>query len=138
LSHFAEDSALSTDSLSVAVRAINEMAAERIRAIQSGSIEDYVTVACQLEFDRCAHLGMFGFYSYEIRRAQWMQHLKKTRGRKRSADVTLALDFEDAGVSRKDIYARLGKATPSEQHALREAMRQRKRRQRLAQASSEE
>jgi hypothetical protein len=51
-------------------------------------------------------------------------------GRPRRADVTEALHLEAAGVSRKEIYRRLGKATHNEQHALREAMRQRKARRR--------
>jgi hypothetical protein len=51
-------------------------------------------------------------------------------GRPCRTDVTQALQFEGEGVSRKEIYRRLGKATREEQHALREAMRQRKARSR--------
>jgi hypothetical protein len=49
-------------------------------------------------------------------------------GRPCRTDVTQALQFEGEGVSRTEIYHRLGKATREEQHALREAMRQRKAR----------
>jgi hypothetical protein len=51
-------------------------------------------------------------------------------GRPRRADVTQALQLEGENISRKEIYHRLGKATRDEQHALREAMRQRRARSR--------
>jgi hypothetical protein len=51
-------------------------------------------------------------------------------GRPRRQDVTEALQLEAAGVSRKEIYRRLGKGARDEQHALREAMRQRRARKR--------
>jgi hypothetical protein len=50
-------------------------------------------------------------------------------GRPRYKDITEAMRMEAAGVSRKEIYRRLGKATPLAQHALKEAMRQRRRRE---------
>jgi hypothetical protein len=49
-------------------------------------------------------------------------------GRPPRADVTEALRLEASGASRKEIYRLLGK--DDEQHALREAMRQRKARKR--------
>ena len=51
-------------------------------------------------------------------------------GRPKRADVTEALRLEAEGVSRQQIYRRLSKNTRDEQHALREAMRMRKYRQR--------
>ena len=51
-------------------------------------------------------------------------------GRPERADVTEALRLEAEGVSRQQIYRRLSKNTREEQHALREAMRMRKYRQR--------
>ncbi len=51
-------------------------------------------------------------------------------GRPKRADVTEALHLEAEGVSRQQIYRRLSKNTKDEQHALREAMRMRKYRQR--------
>jgi len=51
-------------------------------------------------------------------------------GRPRRQDVTQAVQLEATGVSRKEIYRRLGKSTRDEQHALREAMRQRRARNR--------
>jgi hypothetical protein len=51
-------------------------------------------------------------------------------GRPRREDVTKALRWETEGVPRKNIYRRLGKITCDQQHALREAMRQRKFRMR--------
>ncbi len=51
-------------------------------------------------------------------------------GRPKKADVTEALRLEAEGVSRQQIYRRLSKNTRDEQHALREAMRMRKYRQR--------
>ena len=51
-------------------------------------------------------------------------------GRPKKVDVTEALRLEAEGVSRQQIYRRLGKNTRDEQHALREAMRMRKYRQR--------
>ncbi len=51
-------------------------------------------------------------------------------GRPKRADVTEALRLEAEGVSRQQIYRRLSKNTREEQHALREAMRMRKYRQR--------
>ena len=47
-------------------------------------------------------------------------------GRPRRRDVTRALQLAAQGLSRKDIYRVLGKCNPAQQHALREAMRQRK------------
>src|SRR5262249_50093226 len=47
------------------------------------------------------------------------------RGSHQHADVTEALRLEAEGMSRKEVYRRLGKATRDQQHALREAMRQR-------------
>ena len=52
------------------------------------------------------------------------------RGRPRRADVTEALRLEADGVPRKEIYRLLNKNTRDQQHALREAMRQRKARKR--------
>lgn len=51
------------------------------------------------------------------------------RGRPQRSDVTKALRLEAEGKTRKEIYRLLGKATHEQQHALREAMRQRKRRE---------
>ena len=95
----------------------------------------------QLVGTRAAHL-------HRLKRLKWLNvggcKLKphKTRalrkalppqsrpGRPQRADVTEALRLEAEGVARKAIYCRLGKATRDEQHALREAMRQRKARKR--------
>jgi len=55
---------------------------------------------------------------------------KRKTGRPKRADVTEALLLEAQGVSRQQIYRRLSKNTRDEQHALREAMRMRKYRQR--------
>ena len=52
--------------------------------------------------------------------------MRRMAGRPRREDVTEALRLEAAGASRKEIYRKLGKSTAIEQHALREAMRQRK------------
>lgn len=54
----------------------------------------------------------------------------RSAGRPRRDDVTEAIELESQGMSRKEIYRRLGKATHDAQHALREAMRQRKARKR--------
>jgi hypothetical protein len=51
-------------------------------------------------------------------------------GRPRHADVTEALRLESQQVTAKEIYRRLGKTDRLLQHALREAMRQRKTRAR--------
>jgi hypothetical protein len=51
-------------------------------------------------------------------------------GRPRRADVTEAIELELQGAPRKEIYRRLGKATRDQQHALLEAMRQRRFRKR--------
>lgn len=51
-------------------------------------------------------------------------------GRPPRADVSEALRLEACGVSRKEIYRRLGKVTRDEQHAMREAMRLRRYRAR--------
>ena len=51
-------------------------------------------------------------------------------GRPRREDVTQAMMLEADGVPRKEIYRRLGKATNDQQHALREAIRQRRARMR--------
>ena len=56
--------------------------------------------------------------------------LPAPKGRPPRSDVTQALQLEREGISRREIYCRLGKATRDEQHALREAMRQRKSRSR--------
>jgi hypothetical protein len=50
-------------------------------------------------------------------------------GRPRLNDVTEALKLQASGVSAKEIYRRLGKGTAGEQRNLREAMRQRRRRE---------
>jgi len=50
----------------------------------------------------------------------------RKNGRPRRSDVTAALRLEAAGVARSQIYGRLGKGAPQEQHSLREAMRKRK------------
>jgi hypothetical protein len=55
---------------------------------------------------------------------------KPSVGRPRREDVTQAMRLEADGVSRKEIYRRLGKTTHEQQHALREAMRQRRARRR--------
>ncbi len=55
---------------------------------------------------------------------------QRKAGRPKRADVTEALRLEAEGVSRQQIYRRLSKNTRDEQHALREAMRMRKYRQR--------
>ena len=47
-------------------------------------------------------------------------------GRPRSRDVTRALEMEAQGISRKEIYVRLGRRTRLQQLTLREAMRQRR------------
>lgn len=52
--------------------------------------------------------------------------MRRMDGRPRWDDVTEALRLEAAGTSRKEIYCQLGNRTAPEQHALREAMRQRK------------
>jgi hypothetical protein len=51
-------------------------------------------------------------------------------GRPKSSDVTTALQLKAEGKSNKEIYRLLGKTTQPEQHSLREAMRQRKIRER--------
>lgn len=58
----------------------------------------------------------------------------KTRGRPVHADITKAVQMEAQGSSRSQIYAALGKTSRDEQHALVEAMRQRKFRERRATA----
>lgn len=50
---------------------------------------------------------------------------RRRPGRPRHADVTQAVRLEAQGVSRKEIYRRLGKRSHEEQHALKNAMRQR-------------
>jgi hypothetical protein len=55
---------------------------------------------------------------------------KPSVGRPWREDVTQAMRLESDGVTRREIYRRLGKATRDEQHALREAMRQRRARMR--------
>jgi hypothetical protein len=55
---------------------------------------------------------------------------KPSVGRPRREDVTQAMRLEAGGITRREIYCRLGKATRDEQHALREAMRQRRARMR--------
>jgi hypothetical protein len=51
-------------------------------------------------------------------------------GRPKRLDVTLALKWEAEGLSRKEIYRRLGKHTGAAQRLLCEAMRQRRLRRR--------
>ena len=114
------------------------MAALMIQAIKYGSPEDRVSVLCQLGFARAAKFGMSGFFEYETSRRRLTEHLRKPRGRKPSEEVTVALKLDSEGVSRKDIYRQLGKTTPPEKHALREAMRQRKFRQKRTQSSLEQ
>ena len=61
----------------------------------------------------------------------YAKHLRRARpGRPRREDVTQALRMEAAGETRRSIYQQLGKSAIHEQHALREAMRQRKFRKR--------
>jgi hypothetical protein len=55
---------------------------------------------------------------------------KPSVGRPRREDVTEAIRLEAEKISRPEIYRRLGKATRDQQHALREAMRQRRARMR--------
>jgi hypothetical protein len=55
---------------------------------------------------------------------------RRRRGAPRKDEVTLALWWEHNGVSRPEIYSRLGKQTRPEQAGLREAMRQRRKRRR--------
>jgi hypothetical protein len=55
---------------------------------------------------------------------------KPAAGRPRREDVTEAMRLEADHVSRKEIYRILGKNTHEQQHALREAMRQRRARRR--------
>jgi hypothetical protein len=55
---------------------------------------------------------------------------KASAGRPRREDVTEAMRLEADGVKRLEIYCRLGKITRDQQHALREAMRQRRARTR--------
>jgi hypothetical protein len=55
---------------------------------------------------------------------------KPSAGRPCREDVTEATRLEADGVTRGEIYRRLGKVTREQQHALREAMRQRRARKR--------
>jgi hypothetical protein len=55
---------------------------------------------------------------------------KPSVGRPCRDDVTEAMRMEADGVTRGEIYGRLGKTTRDQQHALREAMRQRRARKR--------
>jgi hypothetical protein len=55
---------------------------------------------------------------------------KPSVGRPRREDVTQAMRLEAEKICRKEIYRRLDKTTRAEQHALREAMRQRRARMR--------
>src|SRR5215813_15578130 len=55
---------------------------------------------------------------------------KPSAGRPWREDVTEAMRLEADHVSRGEIYRRLGKTTHEQQHALREAMRQRRARKR--------
>jgi hypothetical protein len=55
----------------------------------------------------------------------------RRRGRPPRKDVDAAMRMQAGGATRTEVYRQLGKSTPSEQRALREAIRQRRRRARL-------
>ena len=112
--------------------AVEVVRANMIKILAS---QDLFSLACQAEFARFGPDGMLGFWAYEMRRRELMQLFRKPRGRQPSYEVTTALKLENEGQSRKDIYVFLGKTTRLEQHALSEAMRQRKFRQKRAQGS---
>lgn len=128
---------MSDDLRSANGSASSEPGVEHTDRITIRDAKEWVSLACQLEFAKWGPSGMDGFFAYEIRRNELMQLLRKSRGRQPSEEVTTALMLENEGVSRKDIYVQLGKNNRLEQHALSEAMRQRKFRQKQAQASSE-
>jgi hypothetical protein len=101
-------------------------------------MEELARVILECVFVRCQSLGYAGMGAYEQKRNEILQLWRKRPGRPPHDEISIAMKLESEGIPRKNIYQHLNKTTREQQRVLSEAMRQRRLRQRRADAAGRE